>query len=428
MDPHVQSQQQDGLPPVSKPPLKGQIRTMSQDLENKSQAPNKEAVLQRIIELERKLKEEPQHKTAPAPRTTPPLSKSPLPDTSAQKVGSESSNNRVQKPAVETRQEDIILENGDKKEEHPEEVQKIKDVIQHTETQTISTPQLAFIPPSPLAEKVKTPEQIVQDKIRAKEQERLTQITTRRELERSETPFRQEIQRIETSLQELTLSLDPFLVRENSLNVRIEELRRSEEVAQSVEEKQRISQSRWQVEDERSDLERKKWGIEQSIEQVLLEKNTKLQSLEDLQRQGDIIDEKIKNIDKEIERIKLEFELEQLFQKKEAIELQWIEKNDERDALKKEIDLISNEILITTQERMALEKQEKEAQSSQEEREIEKLRQDTEKRLRVSEKKLWEKQASYSEVERTIELLKPSYQTTLSREEMMKERLNSLSL
>jgi len=222
---------------------------------------------------------------------------------------------------------------------------------------------------------------------------------------------------------ELEKKLAPIIEREEVVEKSIEKIEREESVAVDSNMRRSIEQKRWGVEEERRSIEKEKWEIEKSIENVLASIKAKEVSLQSLIEQKNTANNRLEEINKEVEKKEIQQKLIGISRIKEKFELDWISLTDKKATLDESIKTSLEREGGLVNEKKVLEEKERTTLSTQERREIEQKRWGVEDARKTIEEKRWGLEKELDEINQNIEILKPKYQAALAEEEAMQKKL-----
>ncbi|HEC30644.1 MAG TPA: hypothetical protein ENI66_01355 [Candidatus Yonathbacteria bacterium] len=234
------------------------------------------------------------------------------------------------------------------------------------------------------------------------------------------------VERFTKEKKSINLQLAPIKEQEELVESSIVEIEKHEAATSSMEERHSFEKQRWDLEDGRKKLESQKWELSKEVEKIedSIHKSEATHTEIQIKKNNSI--EQLQSLDKQEDRIHLEFELSEISQKKQALELQWIKFSNKQKEEESLLDTTMKEEFSIEKQKKIVEGKEHAAESSQEERGFEEERQDIESKRRGLEEKRWKLEETLSKTKTIVEKLKPEYQDALGEEERLNKTLEVL--
>src|SRR5690606_23560953 len=114
--------------------------------------------------------------------------------------------------------------------------------------------------------------------------------------------------------------LHPYLQREKQIETRIAEIELKERETTDATERHQVEEERWKLEEERRNQEKEKWEAAKNLETTLKKIDEVTIELDKLRRGAQVIDAKIEESERQIERKRIEIELVGITKHKEELE------------------------------------------------------------------------------------------------------------
>jgi chromosome segregation ATPase len=232
-------------------------------------------------------------------------------------------------------------------------------------------------------------------------------------------------------IEELKKKTAPIRQRERELEQAISA---TENQNQGQMSKEKIEE-RWRLENERKEVEEARWSIDEEQISLSKERDLLLTQKESLEKEIKELREKVEALrGKEermlllIERQKIDSRLEEITKSEEPLELEWINLNEKKVEITKEILPLKGILDGTMRDYKTVSSEEKNASDPTKEHEVESKRWQIEERRRGAERELLAFNEKLEEVERTISTLTATYQGFLKEEEKLKNRIQEINV
>jgi hypothetical protein len=338
------------------------------------------------------------------------------------------------------------------KEQEPQPVQKEEQTIEPA-PEPIPEPKVEVEPEQPIEQKPEpTPESVVSvasvpEPIAEPQPEPKKEQTLVEKFQEAELELENQLEKLkqqEKDLLEKEAELErqkiasetqaaPILAREQEIENAEAELRKQVTTVESLEERKNLEKQRWAMEDERQRIENERWTIDQNI--VDLEKQIMGISAEEseLKEEEVEVEHKIERIKKMLLALQAKSEKDEVEKKLEEIVVSRVQLENEWKEImetKKKAEAIDAEYLrqeaVLQAEIQAIEAEEQTA-TKDKKHEFETIRWEKEKQLRRLEEEDWKDEEDVKELQRLTEDLQNRTQSVLSLEKQTKTKIAELN-
>ncbi len=235
------------------------------------------------------------------------------------------------------------------------------------------------------------------------------------------------------SIQAALSKNQPLKVQEQQIEKEEGELRSLVSSASTAEEKHELEKKRWSLEDERQRIERERWDIDQSILEIEKQMVQLKAEESDVEKKERIAEKQLHKIEGQEKSLKAQADKKELLVKFEevksqrlSLESRWKEIVDKLTTLHKKESNIEDKKVTIVKEIISIESEEKAAHNPQKVHEIESKRWEKDEELRLLEKEEWNLEEQQSLLKKSSEDIESQSQEILHMEKTIKERIAEL--